>query len=339
MTFALPLLLLVNATAAGAPAQPQVVDRVAGVVNGDVITLSDLVARAGTEWDRIERMGAGVSKDRERAELLRRVFDLVVAERLLQAEASTLQVDASPQQVDQAIAEIKQRNGFDDASLARAIEEQGLDSTSFRAQIKRDLDTYLVLQYRLRNRVKITEEDLRNHYQSHPQEFGGEEEVKVRHLYLPIPPGADEAKRAAIRAEAQALADRARKGEDFTALAKQFSRGPSAPEGGDLGWLRRGTLDKAFEDAAFKLEPGQVSDPIAAGPGLHVVKVDERRVGGGRSFEDAKEEIRQRLFTEQAEGFRQQFVADLRRQALVETKLPELAQNQAPAVAPPARGP
>jgi peptidyl-prolyl cis-trans isomerase SurA len=141
-----------------------------------------------------------------------------------------------------------------------------------------------------------------------------------------VPPGASEAERAAIRAEAAALAARARKGEDFAALARAHSKGPSAAEGGDLGWLRRGTLEKAFEDAAFKLEPGQVSDPVAAGPGLHVVKVDERRVGGGRSFEDAKEEIRQRLFTDQADGYRQQYIADLRAKALVEPKLPELAQ-------------
>jgi peptidyl-prolyl cis-trans isomerase SurA len=329
---ALPLLLLLSAAA---PAGREVVDRVAAVVNGDVITLSDLVARTGTEWERIEQMGPGVSRDKERAELLRRVFDMLVAEKLLQAEATTLQVDASPQQVDQAIAEIKERNHFDDATLAQALAEQGLDQAAFRAQIKRDLDTYLVLQFRLRNRVKITDEDLRNYYQSHPQEFGGEEEVKVRHLYLPVPAGASDEDRAKIRAEAQALADRARKGEDFAALAKQFSKGPSAPEGGDLGWLRRGTLDKAFEDAAFALEPGQVSNPVAAGPGLHVVKVDEQRVGGGRSFDDAKEEIRQRLFSEQAEGYRQQYVADLRRQALVETKLPELAQHAStPALAP-----
>jgi peptidyl-prolyl cis-trans isomerase SurA len=311
------------------------VDRVAAIVNGEVITLSDLQARSGAEWERIEAMGPGVSKDHERAELLRRVLDMVIAERLLQAEAATLQVDASAQQVDQAIAEIKQRNHFDDATFQQALKEQGLEMPAFRAQIKRDLDTYLVLQYRLRNRLKISEEDLRNYYQSHPREFGGEEEVKVRHLYLPVPAGADEATRQKIRAQAAALAERARKGEDFATLAKQNSKGPSAGDGGDLGWLRRGTLDKAFEDAAFALEPGQVSDPVAAGPGVHVVKVDERRVGGGRTFEESKEQIRERLFSEQAEGYRQQYIADLRRQALIELKLPELQEGPSPA---PARG-
>lgn len=327
MTPTLPLLLLLAAAAPAAKADREVVDRVAALVNGQVITLSDIVDRAGPEWQRVQAMGAGVSRDKERAELLRRVFDFLVAERLLQAEAATLQVDATEAQVNQAIAEIKQRNGFDDATLAKAIEEQGLDQATFRTQIKRDLDTYLVLQYRLRNRVKISDEDLRNYYQSHPQEFGGEEEVKVSHLFLPLPDGASQADRERVQAEAAALAARARAGEDFDALVKAHSKGPSAAEGGDLGWLRRGTLDPAFETAAFALQAGQVSAPVKAGPGLHVIKVAERRLGGGRTFEQAKEEIRQKLFEEQAEGYREQYVADLRRQALVEPKLPELVQR------------
>lgn len=323
MNLALPVLLLL----AGADPARQVVDRVAAVVNGEVITLSEIVERAGSEWERVEGMGAGVSRDKARTELVKTVFDLLVAERLLQAEAATLQVDATEAQVNQAIKEIKERNRFDDATLKKAIEEQGLDEKTFRAQIKRDLDTYLVLQYRLRNRVKISDDDLRNYYQSHPQEFGGEEEVKVRHVFLPLAAGASPAEQARVTAEAAKLAERARAGEDFQALAKAHSKGPSAAEGGDLGWLRRGTLDEAFEDAAFALEPGQVSAPVRAGPGVHVVKVDERRVAGGKSFDDAKEEIRQRLFEQQSEGYRAQYLNELRRTALVEPRIPELAQK------------
>lgn len=323
----LPLLLLLAAAPLARPADREVVDRVAALVNGQVITLSEIVERAGPDWERIAGMEPGAAREKERGELIRRVFDLLVSEKLLQAEAVTLQVDATDAQVTQAIAEIKERNRFDDAQLAKALEEQGLDQAAFRAQIKRDLDTYLVLQYRLRNRVKISDEDLRNYYQAHPQEFAGEDEVKVLHVFLPLADGASNAERERVQAEAAKLAARARAGEDFVALAKAHSKGPSASDGGDLGWLRRGTLDPAFEDAAFALQAGQVSAPVKAGPGIHVIKVAERRVGGGRAFEQAKEEIRQRLFEKQAEGYRQQYVADLRRLALVEPKLAELAQN------------
>jgi peptidyl-prolyl cis-trans isomerase SurA len=107
-------------------------------------------------------------------------------------------------------------------------------------------------------------------------------------------------------------------------VARQVSKGPSAEDGGDLGWLRRGTIDKRLEDAAFKLKEGEISPVVRAGPGLHVVKVEGRRKAGGKTFEEAKEEIRARLFEEQAATHRDQLIAELKRDALIETKIPEL---------------
>jgi peptidyl-prolyl cis-trans isomerase SurA len=114
-------------------------------------------------------------------------------------------------------------------------------------------------------------------------------------------------------------------GEDFAVVAKEVSKGPSAPDGGDLGWLRRGTIQKQLEDAAFALEDGQVSKLVRAGPGLHVLKVEERRVGGGRSFEDVAEEIRMRLYEEQVDKYRAQYLEELKKEANIEVRLPELA--------------
>ncbi|HSN15899.1 MAG TPA: peptidylprolyl isomerase, partial [Anaeromyxobacteraceae bacterium] len=113
-------------------------------------------------------------------------------------------------------------------------------------------------------------------------------------------------------------------GEDFAKLARELSKGPGAEEGGDLGWLRRGVVQKPLEDAAFALKAGQVSGLVRAGPGLHVLKVEERRVGGARSFEQVKEELRERLSNEQLDTYRQQYIEELRRDAIVDVKLPEL---------------
>jgi peptidyl-prolyl cis-trans isomerase SurA len=318
-----PLLLAV-ALAAAAPANRQVVDRVAALVNGEVITLSELTERAGAEWGRVERLEPGKERDAARAAALKRVFDLLVAERLLADQAKTLQVEVADAQVDAAVADIKTRNHFDDAQLDQALADQGLTRSEFRAQIRRELETYQVLQYKVRGRVKVTDDDVKNYYQTHPGEFGGQTEVHVRHIFLPLAEGAPKAdEQKAFAAGDQVLA-RLRAGEDFAKVARELSKGPSAAEGGDLGWLRRGTVQKALEDVAFKLEPGQVSGLIHAGPGLHVLKVEERRVGGGKKFEEVADEIRNRLFEEQVGLYRQQYIDELKKDALVEVKMPEL---------------
>jgi peptidyl-prolyl cis-trans isomerase SurA len=301
-----------------------VVDRVAALVNGEVITLSELTERAGAEWGRVERLEPGKERAAARAAALKRVFDLLVAERLLADQAKTLQVEVADAQVDAAVADIKTRNHFDDAQLDQALADQGLTRSEFRAQIRRELETYQVLQYKVRGRVKVTDDDVKNYYQTHPGEFGGQTEVHVRHIFLPLAEGAPKAdEQKAFAAGDQVLA-RLRAGEDFAKVARELSKGPSAAEGGDLGWLRRGTVQKALEDVAFKLEPGQVSGLIHAGPGLHVLKVEERRVGGGKKFEEVADEIRNRLFEEQVGLYRQQYIDELKKDALVEVKMPEL---------------
>ncbi len=314
----LPLLALLAASPG------DVVDRVAATVDGEVVTLSEIEERAGAEYDRAERLAPGKEREEARGAALRRAFDQIVSEKLLAKQARALQLEVTEQQVNAAVEDIRNRNHFSEEDLDRALAEQGLDRAAFRAQVRRELESYQVLQYKMRGRVKVSDDDLRNYYRTHPQEFGGEEELHVRHIFMPLPEGASPAEEAKARAAGEKVVQRLRSGESFGKLAREVSKGPSAQDGGDLGWLRRGTIQKALEDAAFALKDGQISGLVRAGAGFHVLKVEGRRVGGEKSFEDAKEEIRTRLTEEQAGATRQQVLDELRRGAAIEVKLPEL---------------
>ena len=319
MTSTIPLAAALALSLAG-----DVVDRVAATVNGDVVTLSDLEERAGAEWARAERMDPGPAREEARRAALQRALDSVVAEKLLAKQAEVLQLDVTDAQIDAAIADIRTRNHFDDAQLDRALADQGLDRATFRQQVRRELETYQVLNYKVRGRVKLTDADVRNYYQTHSQEFGGEEELKVRHIFLPLPEGASKAEEEKARALGEKVLQRLKTGEDFGKVAREVSKGPSAEEGGDIGWLRRGTVQKQLEDAAFALKDGQISPVVRAGPGLHILKVEARRTGGGKSFEEAKEEIRTRLYEEQVGSYRQAYIEELKKSALIEVKMPGL---------------
>lgn len=305
-------------------AQPAVIDRIAATVNGDVVTLGELVERSGEEYRRAEVLPAGAERDAARRKALRRAFDAVLVEKLLAAQAAELGLEATDAQIEAAIEDIKKRNGLDESRLDEALAQQGLDRASFRQQIRSNLETYNLLGYKVRNRVKVTDEDLRNYYQRHAAEFAGEEELHVRHIFLPLAEGAGAAEEAKVRAVGEKILQRLATGEDFAKVARETSKGPGAAEGGDLGWLRRGVVQKALEDAAFSLKAGQVSGLVRAGPGLHVLKIEERRLGGAKSFDEAKEELRERLSNEQLETYRAQYLEELKRDALVELRLPEL---------------
>jgi peptidyl-prolyl cis-trans isomerase C len=154
----------------------------------------------------------------------------------------------------------------------RAAEEEALQE----ALIRRELAPLL------------TEEALRARYQRDVAEAPREEEISARHILVPT------------EAEARAIAIEARRpGVDFAELARRRSTGPGAREGGDLGFFRRGDMIPEFAAAAFALQPGQISEnPVRTQFGWHVIKVEARRAVEPPSFEQARAEIRARVFEE-----------------------------------------
>ena len=302
----------------------RVLDRVAAVVNGDPVTLSELQERTGAEWRRVQSMKPGEARDQARARILQAALDQMVAERLLEAEAKELGVEAADAQVDAAIEDIKRKNHLDDEQLDRALAEQGLDRPTFRRQLRRDIEAFRILEMKVKARIKVTDEDVRSWYQAHPKEFAGDEQVRVRHIFVPVPAGASAAEEAGVRAQGELILERLRGGEDFAAVARQASKGPSAAEGGELGFVKRGTIQPELEKAAFALEVGQVSALVRTRSGYHLLKVEERKAGGPRPLDEVKDAIRDRLSSERVETYRAQYLAELRKEAVVEVRLPEL---------------
>jgi peptidyl-prolyl cis-trans isomerase SurA len=310
--------------AAPQPALRSTLDRVAATVNGDVITMRELESLGGSALVEANLMAPGPERDRARSEALRAAFDLLVADRLFQQQVKKLSLEVTDSQVDAQIESIKEQNQFDDDALAGALLAQGMSKAAFRERIRNQLQNFAVLQYKVGGRVQVSDMELENYYRSHPQEFQGEEEVRVRHVFLPLAENASSADVGRVEADGERVLERLKAGEDFAKIAREVSRGPSAESGGELGWLKHGTIQKALEDVVFSLRDGQISGLVRAGSGIHILRVDERRKAPGRSFAEVKEIIRDRLVSEQADRYRTQYVAELRRDAYIETLIPEL---------------
>ncbi len=317
-------LLVTAALAAPAPAG-RVVDRIAALVNGDVVTLFELEERASGDLQRAAAEPAGPQQKRAHARALKLALEGAISERLLDGQAAALGVEVTEAEIDGVVEDVKRRNGLDDARLDQALAAQGMpDRAAYRKAVRRDLETWKVLQLKVRSRVKVTDEDVKNYWQTHPQEFQAGEEVRVRHIFLALPQDAPAAEVERVRARAEKISARVRAGEDFSKVAREVSQGPSAADGGELGWLKRGTVQPEVEKVAFALRPGQVAEPVRTRAGYQIVRVDERRGGGARPLNEVKDEIRDRLMSEQIETYRNQFVAELRKDAIIDVKLPEL---------------
>src|SRR3990172_7357499 len=183
----LSLLILLAALDTPAP-HGRVLDRVAATVNGEVVTLTELEERAGAELRRADAQPAGAARAKARARALKAAFDALTAERLFQGQVAALGVEISEPEIDAVIEDVKRRNNLDDARLDDALRAQGLDRASYRKAVKRDLESMRLVQLKIRNKVKVTDEDVKNYWQTHPQEFRASEEGPGPHIFLPFPP-------------------------------------------------------------------------------------------------------------------------------------------------------
>jgi peptidyl-prolyl cis-trans isomerase D len=149
--------------------------------------------------------------------------------------------------------------------------------------------------------VEVTDEQLRQHYEQHKEEFYREAQVRARHILFKLAQQGAAEEESRVRALAETTLQKIRAGEDFAALASQLSEDPvSAQQGGDLGFFKRGEMLQPFEDVAFDLKPGIVSDPVRTDFGYHLIKVEEVREAGYEPLEAVRAELHGRLAQEEA---------------------------------------
>jgi peptidyl-prolyl cis-trans isomerase D len=159
---------------------------------------------------------------------------------------------------------------------------------------------------------QVTDAELQAYYNQHLAQFQVKEQVKVRHILIAVPPGADAKADAAAKAKAEDLLKQIKSGGDFADLASKNSDDPgSKVQGGELGWLDRGKTVPEFDKAAFSLAPGQTSDLIKTQFGYHILQVEEKKPAHTRSLAEVKPEILPILEQQKSGAAEQTFAAQL----------------------------
>lgn len=163
------------------------------------------------------------------------------------------------------------------------------------------LDVLPLTQDTLARPQDVSEVDVQAYYEKNQSKFTRQEQVRARHLLIRVPKDASEDARAQALAKIKDIRTRIEKGLDFATAAEQFSQDETtAAQGGELGFFARGAMVKPFEDAAFALTPGLVSDPVLTEFGWHLLKVEERKPAGPEPLAEVHDTIRQTIAREKA---------------------------------------
>ena len=247
-------------------------DRVAAVVNGDAILVSEVERRFHhLVFDLRQSTGRLPGRDA----LVRRSLDELILERLQLRIAEELGLRVSEDRLDRTIETIARRYDATVGDLRRSMEAGGIPFADFRDRIRNDLLVEGVRRQEVLNRIRVSDEEVARYLALPRQAPAQRDEYLVGHIL--ISRGNDD---AAARATAEDVLRRLRAGESFTALARRHSSGGRAREGGTLGWLAAGNLPSLFADLIPALAPGDTSDLIESSSGFHIVRLlDSRRAG------------------------------------------------------------
>ncbi|MGE5302946.1 MAG: peptidylprolyl isomerase [Alphaproteobacteria bacterium] len=297
----------------------KVVEQVIAVVDGEPYTLTNLENYSKTKMGRAFPTGDLNKINPEDREVL----EQFITDKLLESEIREAGIKVSDEDVEQYIEQIKAKNRLTDDDLKTALQREGQTLASYRASVKIELEKTEIINRQVRAKVSITNEDVERYYKLNASKYRGEERARIRHILLSLPENASPDAVQAAQAKAADLYTRIKAGEDFGKLANEYSEGAGRDEGGDIGWVKRGTLIAKLEEVAFvKLSVGQVSEPFRTSMGIHIVKLEARETGNILPLSAVASQIKDELYAKALnERFDKWLKTDLRRKHRVDVKL------------------
>jgi peptidyl-prolyl cis-trans isomerase C len=283
-------------------------------VNGETITKTDFEKAVKN----IEARAGGPVPADQRDRIYRGLLDQLIGYKLLQQETKARKVVIPDADVNARIADIQKQFPNEDA-FKQALQQQNVTLDQLKSDARADMAVDKLIAEAIGSKLTVKAEDVQAFYQANQDHFKQGERVRASHILIQVPKDADAATKAQARAKAEDLLKQVKAGKDFAELAKANSQDPgSAPNGGDLGYFQQGEMVGPFNDVAFTLKPGQVSDVVETPFGFHIIKVVDKQPGGVVPFEQAKAQIQQYLEQQTRQKETQAFVDGLRNKGKVE---------------------
>jgi peptidyl-prolyl cis-trans isomerase SurA len=300
----------------------KVEDRIAAIVNSDLIMLSEVRRELAPERERLEKhyRGEELSRRLQMAEAM--ALTTMIERRLQLQEAKARSVEVGDQEVKQAVKQLIQQG--------EKIDDKDPVSTN---SVRDQLTLLKVVDREVRSGVMVADPEMKRYYQEHRDRFALPEEYTLSQILIK-PRSPDEV--ADARAKGREVTALLKQGESFEDLALRYSDGPTASRGGRLGLVRQGELLPAIERGVSNLVPGGISDIIESPEGLHIVRLDDKKPKQFRPFEEVRQEIQALVFQQKSEDMFQSWLADLKNKAYIEIKFDSAPLRQTTSVpAPP----
>jgi len=304
--------------ALAAEEEPRIIDGIAAIVNGDIITYSQVRGLAMPRERLLRQQYHGADLDKQIQEARNAALKDLIDRQLIVQSFHKEKFELPEHFVEERVNDIIQSDfGGDRSAFIKTLQAQNWSLTEFK---KNEMDKIIVAAMRSKNVKRVTSVSpakVMDYYKQHRSEFTSKEQVKLRMIMIPT--HAAEGNQKAQKAIAEEILGKLADGAPFDRMAQMYSEDATRDAGGDWGWIDRKTLAPELEKVAFNLPPGRVSHVIELGTNYYILKVEEKHGGDTPSFEKLRPEIEKKLIQEEEQKQQELWIAGLRQKAYIRT--------------------
>ena len=296
------------------PAARELIDRIAAVVNDDVMTLSELQLAA-------EPYLAQNNSEERKQLLYCDIMRQLVEEKLMAQQIKEADITVTDEEVEKAVVDILRTNNITAEELEQAIRARNMSMGQYKEDLKTQLIALKLKDMKVRSRVTVPESEIRAEFDARNKGQPKDEILKIRHVFFKYSDDDNQTVRREALKRAQDAKSRIVGGEAFEDVAKDVSEGPTAAQGGDLGDLNRKGLLPELERALRDKEPGFLTDPIETSNGVHVVRLEGREFRAQVTYEQQRGKIYQELYQREVEAQMKNWLQELKQASALDVRL------------------
>jgi peptidyl-prolyl cis-trans isomerase SurA len=243
----------------------------------------------------------------------------LIDQQLLLERGKDLDINAETDVIKRLDQMRKQMNLGSMEELEEEAKKQGVSYEDFKQNLKNQIITQQVIGREVGSRMNLTQDEMVKFYEQHKEEFRQPEEIRLSEI-LVATKGDDQQQITEAQSKAAGLLEQIHKGTSFEDVAKKSSEGPSAAQGGDLGYFKRGVLAKELEDKTFGMKAGDVSDPIRTRQGFVILKVVEHHEAGIPTYKEVEPRVQDAIYSEKIQPALRAYLTHLREDAYIDVK-------------------
>jgi peptidyl-prolyl cis-trans isomerase SurA len=317
------LLLLVCLVTASGRCLADSLDRIVAVVNGDIILYSEVQERVRM----VQKANPETRSDdpARKATLERDVLQQMVREKLTDQEVKRMKITVTKREVEETITNLREENRISEAQMAEKLKESGQSMEEFRKMITKDLERDRLIERVLKSKILITDKEI-DAFMGQPQREvkvapGAKEEYRLGIIFLPVSHGTDGKQ---VEKQAREIQDKLKDSKDFAKMARQYSKGPAAEDGGDVGFVSLDELAPFIAKNVKDLKKNQPSDVVKGEDGYYIFLVSDVRTGKQEpsgATTNVREKARRQLYQQEMSRRFDEWIKDLESRSFVKISL------------------